>query len=351
LKPLPGMMKRGPVWYYRDQANGKDRWRSLRTGRLTDARAKVLEMQGRPQPGDRVRVEVLARDWIEQRIRRPEHVDQREDGRRYRGRSAKGCRDAERRVATYLNGSELGRMFVDRVTARHLEDFRAHVETFKLAPATVAYILGDVRSMFGYAVGRYLATSPVPRGFLPKLEVPAPKPLAREELEAVCVLPGELGRVCRLLAGTGLRWSEAKRAQASDLHPIEVDGIRTLELSVPISKGGRPRRVPLAPEIAAELRGRVGRLMPYSSGSTMRKRVIKATGIAGFSVHRLRHSYACRLVDAGVPLNEIQRLLGHSTIKITERYASADQSTIRRNVLRAAAVATAVAPDTQAIAR
>ncbi|MFE2999353.1 tyrosine-type recombinase/integrase [Nocardia sp. NPDC059246] len=38
--------------------------------------------------------------------------------------------------------------------------------------------------------------------------------------------------------------------------------------------------------------------------------------------HDLRHTYAGRLVRAGVPLQQVQKLLGHASIRTTQRYAS-----------------------------
>jgi hypothetical protein len=44
-------------------------------------------------------------------------------------------------------------------------------------------------------------------------------------------------------------------------------------------------------------------------------------GIEDFHLHDLRHTRAAWLAQAGVPLAQIRDLLGHSTIKVTERYA------------------------------
>ena len=44
-------------------------------------------------------------------------------------------------------------------------------------------------------------------------------------------------------------------------------------------------------------------------------------GIEGCTPHALRHTCASWLVMAGRPLIEVRDLLGHSTVKMTERYA------------------------------
>ena len=47
------------------------------------------------------------------------------------------------------------------------------------------------------------------------------------------------------------------------------------------------------------------------------KRLLKRTGIRYRCFHNIRHTYATKLFEAGVPLLTISRLLGHSNINIT----------------------------------
>lgn len=50
-------------------------------------------------------------------------------------------------------------------------------------------------------------------------------------------------------------------------------------------------------------------------------RICKRTGVRKIGWHILRHTFASRLAEKGVPLRVVQDLMGHSTIAMTERYA------------------------------
>ena len=46
-----------------------------------------------------------------------------------------------------------------------------------------------------------------------------------------------------------------------------------------------------------------------------------AAGLPDLRLHDLRHSYASTLVNNGVSIYDVQKLLGHNSIKTTQRYA------------------------------
>ncbi|HSE01507.1 MAG TPA: site-specific integrase, partial [Burkholderiales bacterium] len=50
-------------------------------------------------------------------------------------------------------------------------------------------------------------------------------------------------------------------------------------------------------------------------------RACKAAGLSGFRFHDLRHTCGSWLMQAGVPAGHIAAVLGHSTVRMTERYA------------------------------
>ena len=56
------------------------------------------------------------------------------------------------------------------------------------------------------------------------------------------------------------------------------------------------------------------------------KSACKKADIEGLRFHDLRHTAATRLVESGIPLHAVAKLLGHSTIKITERYSHPEES-------------------------
>lgn len=61
-------------------------------------------------------------------------------------------------------------------------------------------------------------------------------------------------------------------------------------------------------------------------------RALAAARVPQVRFHDLRHSFASQLVCAGVPLYAVSKLLGHSTIKTTERYAHLAPSALREVV-------------------
>ncbi len=103
-------------------------------------------------------------------------------------------------------------------------------------------------------------------------------------------------------------------------------------LVVSQTKSGKVRRVPLGPDLLKEVRHRVGRLVPYAEGSpgSFAKAVRKATGIAGFHVHQLRHTFACQWIERGGSLAALQQILGHASVVTTQRYAKLSDDAVRR---------------------
>ncbi|WP_457788342.1 tyrosine-type recombinase/integrase [Pseudomonas sp. PL-6] len=98
------------------------------------------------------------------------------------------------------------------------------------------------------------------------------------------------------------------------------------------AKSGQTRHIPLNREALAILtdwkpKDATGHVFPGKDGQRLDNVKKSWTGllelakVSGFRWHDLRHTFASKLVMAGVPLNTVRELLGHSDIAMTLRYA------------------------------
>jgi integrase len=230
-------------------------------------------------------------------------------------RNEKGRLLAKRRVELRLVPA-LGHYIVSRLTAEHLRSYRMHLEKSGLAAQSVSHLLADARCFLRWCeASGLLDRSPFPRRLLPKIQERPPDRLSEGEIELLRGLPEPYGFVCRLGLGTGLRWAELTRAQASD--------IERGFLVVSQTKSSKIRRVPLGHDLLSEIRTHVGKLVPFSAESTgsFSRLVRQLSGIADFHPHQLRHTFACSWLEQGGSLAALQQVLGHASIVTTQRYA------------------------------
>ncbi|HGJ64194.1 TPA: site-specific integrase, partial [bacterium] len=62
--------------------------------------------------------------------------------------------------------------------------------------------------------------------------------------------------------------------------------------------------------------------------------VLRDAGLEGVTLHTLRHTFASQLVMAGVPLRDIQELMGHESYETTLQYAHLSKDHAKQQVLR-----------------
>lgn len=159
-----------------------------------------------------------------------------------------------------------------------------------------------------------------------------PVVLSREEVALLLSLvPQPTERLLLQIAyACGLRASELLRLRVSD-----VDSSRMV-LCVRQGKGGKDRMVPLSPALLEALRAHWRRRRPTTwlfPGRTptgqrslgalqhvVRRTVLAAAFTKKVSLHTLRHSYATHLLEAGVDVITIQRLMGHRYLQTTAQY-------------------------------
>lgn len=139
-----------------------------------------------------------------------------------------------------------------------------------------------------------------------------------------------------LLIGTGARVGEAAHLKKTD---VTLKG-RSVYISIRGAKWGSDRDIPIVDQRAAKIVWKYRQSVAVDKQPLFRlsKRTIqkyatlfaKKTGIT-FRCHLLRHTFAARLTEKGVPITTIQYLLGHKSIAMTAYYAQsalADVSSI-----------------------
>lgn len=155
----------------------------------------------------------------------------------------------------------------------------------------------------------------------------------------------------------GLRAGEicGVRVEDVDLHRgivsvqrtiVMLDGVRVEHRP----KSGRARRVPLTPRLRAVL-GRLAAASadgwlfhthdgrPASRGSLdgMVHTLQRKAGLPMKGPHKLRHTFASRMLEVGASIEELRVLLGHASITQTARYTHASASSTRAAIDRLAA--------------
>ena len=71
---------------------------------------------------------------------------------------------------------------------------------------------------------------------------------------------------------------------------------------------------------------------PYTSFHLAWDRARKRLGMKDVRIHDLRHTYASLLINRGASIYEVQKLLGHYHISMTERYAHLLPDTLHQRV-------------------
>jgi integrase/recombinase XerD len=156
-------------------------------------------------------------------------------------------------------------------------------------------------------------------------------------------MEGTRGLLIKTLFQTGARVSEFVNIKVNELFFDEQ------MILISKAKGGKSRYVPILPELAQELRTHLGaranghlfetiHSTPYSPRRI--QQIIKETADEAKITkrvypHLLRHSVATTLLERGMPLEQIQKFLGHSKLETTQIYAESSPEMIKDSYQRA----------------
>ncbi len=226
----------------------------------------------------------------------------------------------------------------DQISDAEVQAYLLHLmRDRKRAWNTCNIVVHGLRFLYHVTLKRDRTTFSIPGGRQPAT---LPEILSREEVQRV-IAAGRTVTHRALLAtayATGVRVSELVHLRLTDL-----DADRGL-VRVEQGKGAKDRYTILSPRLQDALRAYRtttdprGWLFPARKGqrpmhtSTVGKAYTEAKERAGITkrggIHALRHAFSTHLLEMGVDLHTIQRLLGHRSIQTTTRYLHVAQSSL-----------------------
>ena len=246
---------------------------------------------------------------------------------------------------SYLSNHVLpafGKKYMDEVTKQEVISFHHGIRAKGYAEGTANRILILLRYAFNLAVKWGIAGVRVnPTKDVPLFEDHAGKKeryLSKEEAQRIfeAVRRSEnpvLQHIVPMLILTGARKREVLDARWEDFD------LERRQWRIPTTKSGRPRHVPLSDGVLQLLTSlphrekgwifanpKTGK--PFVSVFISWNTARKLAGLADVRMHDLRHSFASFLVNAGRTLYEVQKILGHTQVKTTQRYAHLSQDTL-----------------------
>lgn len=217
------------------------------------------------------------------------------------------------------------------VTKSMIDEYVVELVAEEKAPATIKQHISALRTYFHTVMalggmGYGLTQNPARYVSTPKLGEQLPKTIEKEAIAAAladATVSAQAKAAIAIIYETGMRLQELLDLQAADIHP------ETHSITVR-GKGNKQRTV-----YYGELTQKYGRcwhgkqhtqrgvrhmiyraLRPYSTAKQL-------------SPHAIRHTFASTLLNNGMPLEAVSKLLGHQQTKTTEIYARLSDPTSR----------------------
>lgn len=217
----------------------------------------------------------------------------------------------------------------DRLDQAQIQAYLVHRIDEGLAWSTINVDVCAIRFFYYQVLGwKPLRLTIPPR----KREEHQPEVLSGEEVQRLFAAEDHPKRRALLMTAYsgGLRVSELVKLRVQDL-----DGDRML-IRVVQGKGKKDRLTLLSERALTELRaywrryrpdpwlfpGQIpGRPLTDSTAEKAYRKAVRKAGIRkGGNIHTLRHSFATHLIEAGVDVTIVQKLLGHTSVLTTMRY-------------------------------
>lgn len=224
-------------------------------------------------------------------------------------------------IAAEITAKDWAHYRDNRLEGKIQNGYKTSLKSLKVSPGTVNCEHAFLRALFNELERLGEITYPNPLRNIREFDQPEKEMawLTGEQIQklfAACKIHGndDLTLIIKICLSTGCRWSEAASLKATQLSPNKLTFINT--------KGKKNRSVPISDALYNELKVKKDRY--FNECYRQFYRVIRLAGIElpeGQMSHVLRHSFASHFMMAGGNIIVLQRILGHSDIRVTMRYA------------------------------
>ena len=226
------------------------------------------------------------------------------------------------------------------------DDLRQYLNDYEVTRRTSKVTIDNIRrimsSFFSWLEDEdYIVKSPVRRIHRVKTAQLAKEVLTTEELENLrdaCTTKRDLAAI-DLLASTGMRIGELVRLNISDVNlqgreclvtgkgnkqrPVYFDARAKLHLAEYLQT-----RTDQSPALFVSLSASAKRVTV--GGMQLRLRQLgKSCGIHRVHPHKFRRTLATHAIDKGMPIEQVQKMLGHAKIETTMHYAMVNQNNVK----------------------
>ncbi len=245
---------------------------------------------------------------------------------------------SERTIKTYTYQNQQFLNYIKKdtndITTDDVKEYLAHLMSTNIANSSVALAKASLKFYYDEVLEKNIVTFKTP-----KIARKLPEVLTQQEvknlLQATTHTKSRI--IIKLLYSSGIRLSECLNLQVKDLElGNRIGWVRG-------GKGNKDRMFILSNDVANELLHYVQNKSGYVftgknnqplSARNIQKIVKAASKRAGITKnitpHKLRHSFATHLLEAGTDIRIIQELLGHSNLQTTQIYTKVSQEQLKK---------------------
>jgi site-specific recombinase XerD len=245
---------------------------------------------------------------------------------------------------------DYGKRHIEEIAREDLEAFVEHEQDRGLSMVSVKTRLCAIYAFLHFWHDKGVVSSePLVRKIRLRLPEPLPRAIDPDDVNRLLAVLDEVRdrAMILVLLRTGMRIGELLNTQVTDVNLSE----RKIAI-YEAEKNGVGRVVYISKDAVCVLRVWLGKRDPnnvllfygqgrssltYNGARLMFLKYLKKAGLGhkGYTLHCLRHTFASEMLNAGMRLECLQPLLGHSNIEVTRRYAKLTDKTREEEYFRA----------------